>query len=127
MPYKLLFYVILYTPLETVMEALKPDCSGLPQSCPEPPQSENREIKCSCPTVNCTWSQWSEWSATCGPAIRQKTVTTQQVRLNRFSVWENLPKILLSPSLLLFIFYSKVAAIFKSQWYAKHVKLKYLA
>jgi len=64
---------------ETVMEALKPDCSGLLQSCPEPPQSENREIKCSCPTVNCTWSQWSDWSATCGPAIRQKTVTTQQI------------------------------------------------
>lgn len=64
---------------ETVTEALKPDCSGLPQSCPERPQSENREIKCSCPTVNCTWSQWSDWSATCGPARRQKTVTTQQI------------------------------------------------
>lgn len=86
MPYKLQFCVIPYNPLETVLEALKPDCSGLLQSCPEPPQSENREIKCSCPTVNCTWSQWSDWSATCGPARRQKTVTTQQVRIYRFSV-----------------------------------------
>ena len=95
-PYKLRFRVILYNPLETVIEVLKPDCSGLPQSCPEPPQSENREIKCSCPTVNCTWSQWSDWSATCGPARRQKTVTTQQVRID-----PNLPKVLLSGSVLL--------------------------
>ncbi|XP_068676816.1 uncharacterized protein [Montipora foliosa] len=70
---------------ETVVEVLKPNCTGLPQSCSQPPQSQNREVKCSCPTVNCTWSQWSDWSATCGPATRQKNVTTQKVVVLRNS------------------------------------------
>ena len=61
------------------MEVFKPDCSSLPQSCSQPPESDAREIKCSCPTVNCKWSEWSDWSATCGPATRQKTVTTERV------------------------------------------------
>ena len=61
------------------MEVFKPDCSSLPQSCPQPPENDAREIKCNCPTVNCKWSEWSAWSATCGPATRQRTVTTEQV------------------------------------------------
>ncbi|CAH3168650.1 unnamed protein product [Porites evermanni] len=70
---------------ETSVEVFKPDCSGLPQTCPQPPESEAREIKCSCPTVNCKRSKWSDWSATCGPATRQRTITTEQITVQQNS------------------------------------------
>lgn len=61
------------------MEVFKPDCSGLPQTCPQPPESEARELKCTCPTVKCEWKQWSAWSATCGLASRTRTIETIKV------------------------------------------------
>ena len=64
---------------ETVVEVFKPDCSILPQSCPQPPESDAREIKCSCPTVNCKWKKWSAWSATCGVATRTRSIETIKV------------------------------------------------
>ena len=60
----------------------KPSCVGLPQKCTEQPQSESREVKCACPTVECRWNEWTKWSATCGLATRQRTIKTIKVRLS---------------------------------------------
>ena len=65
---------------ETVVDVFKPDCSGLPQSCPQPPESDAREVKCNCPTVQCNWNEWSAWSATCGTATRTRSIKTVKVR-----------------------------------------------
>ena len=51
----------------------KPDCSGLKQKCTEKPQTQRREVKCTCKFVNCTKNPWTQWSATCGRATRQRT------------------------------------------------------
>ena len=60
----------------------KPSCVGLPQKCTEQPQPESREVKCTCPTVECRWNEWTKWSATCGLATRQRTIKTIKVRLS---------------------------------------------
>ena len=57
------------------------DCSGLPQTCSQPPQKESRKTMCACPTVTCSWNQWSEWSASCGKATRKRTIQTIKVCL----------------------------------------------
>ena len=52
----------------------QPDCSGLPQTCTQPPQKETKKTMCTCQTVQCAWSQWSDWSATCGKATRSRKI-----------------------------------------------------
>lgn len=64
---------------ETAVEVFKPDCSGLPQTCPQPPESDARDVKCDCQTVNCKKGEWEAWSATCGLATRKRKITTEQV------------------------------------------------
>lgn len=64
---------------ETAVEVFKPDCSGLPQTCPQPPESDPRNVTCDCQTVNCTKGEWEAWSATCGLATRKRTITTEQI------------------------------------------------
>lgn len=105
---------------ETEVEVFKPNCNGLPQSCPQPPESDVREIKCSCPTVNCTWSEWSSWSATCGPATRQKTVTTKQVRTNLLSYWPVNPlKLRVPPAIMLQFILTKEVTVLVSNFSKK--------
>ena len=67
--------------VETVITVNKSSCAGLPQECTEQPQMESREVKCACPTVECNWNEWSEWSATCGAASRTRTIKTTKVRI----------------------------------------------
>ena len=72
---------------ETAVEVFKPNCSGLPQTCPQPPESEARELKCTCPTVQCKWKQWSAWSATCGSATRTRSIETIKVHTFFYTVF----------------------------------------
>ena len=58
------------TEYTTVQQA---SCDGLPQVCLEQPETEQREIVCTCPTVICTWNNWGDWSASCGRATRWVT------------------------------------------------------
>lgn len=100
----------------------KPDCSGLPQTCPQPPENEAREIKCDCKTVNCKRGEWEAWSATCGLATRKRSITTEQVwkktsllvffgvkRYNQFKDTENVVlSLLIWPNSLIFYFSKKI-------------------
>ena len=65
--------------VETVITVNKPSCAGLPQECTEQPETDSREVKCTCPTVECKWNAWSTWSATCGAASRTRTIKTIKV------------------------------------------------
>ncbi|XP_078353361.1 uncharacterized protein LOC144638092 isoform X2 [Oculina patagonica] len=76
---------------ETAVEVFKPDCSGLPQTCPQPPESDARELKCTCPTVKCNWKQWSAWSATCGSATRTRSIETVKTTVQKLKC-EGLPQ-----------------------------------
>ena len=70
--------------IETVITVNKPSCVGLPQTCTEQPLTESREVKCTCPTVECRWNEWTQWSATCGSATRTRTIKTIQVCVHAF-------------------------------------------
>ena len=48
-----------------------------------PLKIENRETLCTCPTVNCTWSKWEEWSASCGPATRKRVIETTKTTVQK--------------------------------------------
>lgn len=70
-----------FSSVETVITVNKPNCTSLPQECSEQPHTELREVKCTCPTVECKWNAWSAWSATCGAASRTRTIKTIKVRI----------------------------------------------
>ncbi|XP_031574613.1 uncharacterized protein LOC116308348 isoform X2 [Actinia tenebrosa] len=78
--------------IKTIRKTInKPDCSGLKQECTEKPQTERREVKCTCKFVKCTQNPWTDWSATCGKATRQRTWKTTQVTEDRLNC-DNLPQ-----------------------------------
>ncbi|XP_048582331.1 uncharacterized protein LOC5506315 isoform X2 [Nematostella vectensis] len=63
----------------------QPVCSGLPQQCTQSPETESREKKCTCPTVECTWNAWTAWSVSCGPAKRTRTINTTKKTVEALS------------------------------------------
>lgn len=52
----------------------KESCDGLPQSCPQPPETEHKTTDCACRTVSCKWEEWSSWSTTCGAGTRTRDI-----------------------------------------------------
>eukprot|EP00794_Sanderia_malayensis_P018008 gene18007-19809_t len=48
----------------------KESCAGLQQKCQNSTDTDSRKTDCQCQTVRCQPSEWSQWSATCGPATR---------------------------------------------------------
>ncbi|XP_066936875.1 uncharacterized protein [Clytia hemisphaerica] len=70
---------------------MKDTCEGLQHSCPKAEETESKDEKCSCATIECNWSKWSDWSATCGERSRERKIIGKLTTVESLSC-DGLPK-----------------------------------